>query len=243
MKIPKILSGLLFSLVTCVKSMGYYNPLIIAKAEELGDNVGDSGSSVSGMLKGHSPLTTDNLAVAQSQLSPVTTAVGYLVGGAVVLITVGIFAITALDLIYLSFPFTRKYLFVDGGGNGTERRQLVSDEAVQCLALMGNNQQSATSGGSSFGGSSFGGSSFGGSSFGGSSFGGGMGASSNSSGDNSPKTKSVLAVYFKKRIVFMILLGVCVITLTSSIFLDTGINLAEWFIKIMNSVNGSISNL
>lgn len=52
--------------------------------------------------------------------------------------------------------------------------------------------------------------------------------------------RSTISLYFRKRIFFMVLLAICVIVLTSSALLGTGVNLALWLTKIINAVNGNI---
>ena len=47
--------------------------------------------------------------------------------------------------------------------------------------------------------------------------------------------------YLKRRIGFMIVLAICLIVLTSSVLMDTGINLAMWFLKILDAVNKVIA--
>ena len=53
-------------------------------------------------------------------------------------------------------------------------------------------------------------------------------------------TKSVILTYFKKRVFFMILLAICLITLTSSIFLGTGVNIAKWLTQLVELLNSYI---
>ena len=52
--------------------------------------------------------------------------------------------------------------------------------------------------------------------------------------------KVVIGTYFKKRIVFMVILVVCAIILTSSALLGTGVNLAMWGMRIIDWVNNYI---
>ena len=49
-------------------------------------------------------------------------------------------------------------------------------------------------------------------------------------GQDQMSKKSVIGMYFKKRIFFMILLAICAIVLTSSVLLGTGVNLALWLL-------------
>lgn len=201
---------------------------------------GSVGSALGEIGKENS-LSDEELTNANAVLKPITSLIGSAVGIVVALVSSLIFLITALDLMYICVPFSRNLLFVDGqsgssmrggygmgmgmGGMGMqqapathERRQFVSDEAVQCAAMMGNNQQQGMANMGYPGG--------------------GMGAMQ-SQPQNTP-VKNVLMVYFKKRMFFMILFAICVVMLTSSIFLGTGINLAGWLMKLVEMLNNSI---
>lgn len=213
-------------------------------------------------------MTSENLATASETLSPLANIVGNIIGGLVVLTFLGLFLTTAVDLLYISFPPIRGLLYkggaqaggapMAGGGMGMPGMgmgmgmgggrfsrmgmgmggmaggqmaggqmgggggiQWISDEAVNCVALIGAGGQAAP-------------------------MGGGMGANPMAMGMQQqpmqqPMTvKSVIGMYFKKRIIFMVLLAMCVIVLTSSALLDTGVNLALWLTKIINGINGNI---
>lgn len=99
------------------------------------------------------------------------------------------------------------------GGTGKVGHQWISDEAVQCAALMGGAQTQQ-----------------------GSPMMGGMGMGMGMMGGQQQEpmsTKSVIMTYFKKRLVFMILFAIAAIVLTSSALLGTGVNLASWLLKII----------
>lgn len=98
-------------------------------------------------------------------------------------------------------------------GGSAKPTQWISDEAVACAALLGGSAQSA----------------------------GNMGPAGGPGGaqQNVP-TKSVIGMYFKKRIGFMLLLVVSAIVLTSSILLGTGVNLAQWVLKLIGLINSYI---
>jgi len=216
--------------------------------EQTDDSSGDSGSSaLSDYIKDKEGFTGDQLADADKKLSPLTNIFGYIVGGGVILVFAGVFVITALDLIYIVIPPTRNLLYKAGtdgtgaytqGGYGTgygmggygrgmgmamgaqmgtaaggtsKPTQWISDEAVACAAMLGGSSQAPSA----------------------------MPGAMTGMPQNMPM-KSVIFEYFKKRVFFMILLAICVIVLTSSILLGTGVNLAEWFLKIMGGVNESM---
>lgn len=206
-----------------------------AEGSDIGDDVdGGNGEStedngVTDYFKNYNAMTSDQMQDATEKVSPITNIFGYVIGAIIALVTAGIFVITALDLAYIGIPPVRSLLFVDGqtqGGYGMqqqntthEKRQWVSDEAVQCATLIGNNQNPQQGGGmmGMYGG----------------------GAMPQQQNQTMP-TKSVIGVYFKKRVIFIILFVICTVMLTSSIFLGTGINLAQWFMKLVEMINNSI---
>lgn len=194
-------------------------------------------------------FTGDQLETASNTLSPITNMIGYVIGAIVILACIGIFLITALDLLYIAFPPIRNLLYkagtdgtgaYTGGGmaggygrgmmgmgmagaggaaGGTNKpTQWVSDEAVQCAALMGGSAQAANGAGMM----------------------GGMYGGMQNQAQQQQSTKSVIGTYFKKRIFFIILFAICVIVLMSSALLGTGANLAQWGIRIINMINGYI---
>lgn len=203
-------------------------------------------------------MTSEQLNTASQTLSPITNIIGYAVGGVVVLLFAFISLITVLDLLYISIPPIRGLLYTGGeasggaggmgmggmggfgsrggygmgmggmgmgaGGGaqgGTKPRQWVSDEAVQCAAFMGAGQQQQGGGMGMMGGMSMM---------------GGMGGQQ----QQQQSTGSVITMYLKKRVVFLVLLAISAILLTSSALLGTGANLAQAGIKLINMLNGYI---
>lgn len=240
--------------------------ITVYAAEDLGDNLGTSEENSEGMMGGsvteddqevgnwisnQRGMTGEQLNEASENLSFVTNFIGYVVGGIVILIFAGLFLITALDLLYITFPPVRNLLYkagtdgtgaYTGGGmaggygrgmmgmgmagaggaaGGTNKpTQWVSDEAVQCAALMGGSAQAANGAGGMYGGGMYGG--------------------MQGQAQQQQSTKSVIGTYFRKRIFFMILLVLCVIILTSSALLGTGVNLALWGVRLIDMLNGYI---
>lgn len=194
-------------------------------------------------------FTSDQLQKASDTLSPITNMIGYLIGAIVALASVGIFLITALDMLYIAFPPIRNLLYkagtdgtgaYTGGGmaggygrgmmgmgmagaggaaGGTNKpTQWVSDEAVQCAALMGGSAQAANGAGMA----------------------GGMYGGMQGQAQQQQSTKSVIGTYLRKRAFFIILFVICMVVLTSSALMGTGANLAQWGIRIINMINGYI---
>lgn len=216
-----------------------------------GGSISEDDQDVANWIGKQRGMSGEQLDTAGRTLSPITNLIGYIVGGIVVLTMVGVFIITALDLLYITFPPVRNILYksgtdgtgaytggMPGGGYGmrggmmggmmgsaaggpaagtNKPTQWISDEAVACAALLGGSAQ-AQQGGMM----------------------GGIGGMQNQ--QQQLPMKSVIGTYFKKRIFFMVLLAICVIVLTSSVLLGTGVNLAKWMLKIIDMMNGYIPN-
>ena len=237
----------------------YLSPAVVYAAEledNLGEDEGGNGDELDegsiseddkktgDFIKNRRGFTGDQLDVANRKLSPITNIAGYIVGGGIVILFGWIFVITVLDLIYIAIPPIRGILYkgAEGGAmggspmmggygmrggygmqaqamqgqQGAKPIQWISDEAVQCTAMLsggGMNQQGGMMAG---------------------------GVQGNMGMPQQVPMKSVIAEYFKKRIFFMILLAISAIVLTSSVLLGTGVNLAQWLIKMIDGVNNSM---
>lgn len=242
MKRKKIICGVLLSITLAFGgiSVGYSANTITVQAEGLGDNLEsntvEDETGVIDFFKNHQSMTSDQLNKASETISPITNIFGYLMGGIIALTSSAIFLITALDLLYISVPPIRGLLYSGGssqsmgmGGYGMrggmqqssgKTSQWVSDEAVQCSALLGGSGGSTQSMGM-----------------------GGYGMQGGMQQQQSGGTKSVILTYLKKRIFFIILFAVCTVILTSSILLGTGVNLAQWGMKLIEILNNSIPTL
>lgn len=200
------------------------NPLSVLAGNLDGMESGGTGGSsltaddaaVGDIIRNHRGMTAEQMATASDALSPFTNFCGTVVGGAVAIIYAGVFVITAADLLYISLPPLRPLLLKNQQGEGS-KLQLISDEALSIVANGGNG---------------------GGSSSGGDMMGGGFGAQPQSSG--SGKSSSKIVAYFKARFLFMIFLVITTMVLTSSVIMGTGVNLAEWGLKLLQSFNDFI---
>lgn len=206
-------------------------------------SVGSEDASVGNFIKNHRGATSEQMNTAAQALSPVTNILGYVSGGLVAFIMAAIFFITALDLLYIAVPPVRQFLYTPGtdgtgamtagrggyggmggyggigGGMGGQQPakkpiQLISDEAVQCVALLGGSSTTEGMGAMNR-------------------IGGGYGAQPQAQMSKG----SVIKTYFVKRAFFMILLVICIIVLSSSVLLGTGVNLANWGIKLIDAFN------
>lgn len=265
----KILSRITMGVVTFVSVVAMMSavnsPIVDTVYADIEDDVGEtssysgSGDDVLGdlanqqvdeddqgvinWLTGRRNVTAGQLESASKTMRPVTAMFGYVTGGIMVLIVAGVTVITALDLLYIAIPPIRGLLYSGsqggsggmmsggmmgrgmgmsgmgamGGSTGASQQkqvQWVSDEAIACAGLL-------NSGGQQMGGMY-----------------GGMGAMQGQQQQNS--TSSVIGVYFKKRVFFMILLALSLVVLTSSVVMDCGVNLAEWVLKIFGMINGKL---
>lgn len=200
------------------------NPLSVLAGNLDGMSSGSTGSSslnaddaaIGDIIRNHRGMTAEQMATASDALSPFTNFCGTVVGGAVAIIYAGVFVVTAADLLYISLPPLRPLLLKNQQGEGS-KLQLISDEALSIVANGGNG---------------------GGSSSGGDMMGGGFGAQPQSSG--SGKSSSKIVAYFKARFLFMIFLVITTMILTSSVIMGTGVNLAEWGLKLLQSFNDFI---
>lgn len=208
---------------------------------------------VSDWLKNQKTMDPKHLEKASETMNPLVNLLGYVSGGIIVLTVAGVVVITALDLMYIAIPPIRNILYkggaaagvggmmgagmgmhgrfgMMGGGaqGGQQTRQWVSDEAVACAALLGGGAQAQGAMGGGMG--MMGGY-------------GGMGGmqAMGANQQQAQSTKSVIGMYFKKRIFFLIILALCIIVLTSSALMNCGVNLAQWVLKIINMLNGKMS--
>ena len=242
---------------------------VTVEASSIEDTLGGSGgffnqgsvdsedAAIGDWIGGQRGMTSENLNTASKTLSPLTSIMGNIVGGIIVIVFAYMFVQTALDLLYFAVPPLRNILYkggaasgvagggmpmgggfgrsmmggfgMAGGGNpgmAAEARptQWISDEAVQCAAMLNNGGtagQPMIAGGMMAGGMQ-------------------AGAMATQQSGANVSMKSVIAMYFKKRAFFMIILAMCAIVLTSSVLLGTGVNLANWVTKILSAVNNNI---
>lgn len=221
-----------------------------------GDN-----TSISDYLKGYNPVTQDNMEKAGTMASPVVNALGTVSGFIIMLVSAGIFVVTALDLAYIGIPFLRPTLnpnYGAGAQGGSPMGGMGMGMGMRGgmgMGGMGGGAQPAASGrrclvsdeavacvqmasqgqaqGSPMGGGM-------------GMMGGGMGMGGMGMGGAQAQptsTKSVIFTYLKKRTFFLIVFSVATVLLMSSIFTDCGLNLAELGIRVMNKLNDSISNI
>lgn len=180
---------------------------------------------------------------ANKYASPIVNFFGILTGWIILVTGGGIFVVSACDMAYLCVPFTRKILYsagsqapsgggmgmgmgmgmshggvggfgasVGGSGGAPKSTQWVSDDALSALAeSSGGGQQS-----------------------------GGMGMGMAQNSQQAP-AKQVLLCYFKKRVFFLVLFGLCSVVLFSSVFIGAGVNVAQLVFKLVSAFNSAIN--
>ena len=223
-----------------------------------GDN-----TSISDYLKGYNPVTQDNMDKAGTMASPIVNALGTLSGFIIMLVSAGIFVVTALDLAYIGIPFLRTTLNPNygagaqggspmggmgmgmgmRGGMGMGGMGMGGDQPAapgrkcwvsdEAVACVQMASQGQAQGGSPMGGGM-------------GMMGGGMGMGGMGMGGAQAQpmpTKSVILEYLKKRTFFLIIFAIATVLLMSSIFTDCGLNIAELGIRVMHKLNGSIQNI
>lgn len=251
----KVISRLYLFMFVAMLMLSFSTPVFASDLDSLGNtsttsstnqggsNSGGGNDSVTDYLKGYTPVTDQNMSDARQYAGPITNILGTITGFLVMIVSGALFVVTALDLCYIGLPFTRNFLNPQsqGGGMGgmgmspmggsmgggqPQGKRWVSDEAVACVSMA--NPQGGGGGMSPMGGM-------------GMSPMGGMGGSMG--GGQQQPTKSVIMTYLKKRAFFLIIFAVATILLTSSIFTDCGINLAELSFKVLNKINSMLAGV
>lgn len=194
----------------------------------------ESFDSILDYMRGHNAVTNDDMSKASKMTSPITKMIGTLIGIINLLTVALIFLITSLDIMYISVPFIRKFLYPAGSiqqsGGGvmggqpqanTNSHKWISEDCLNAMTEAQPQQQGMGMGmGMGMGGM------------------GGMGGQ-----PQAVPAKQVIGVYLKKRILFLVLFGVCSTILMSSLFLDCGLNLAQLIYKIGEMLNGGLSEV
>lgn len=200
-------------------------------------------NSIQDVMRGYNAVDQESMEKANQLASPLADIIGVLTGFIIAITTALIFLVTALDILYISVPFVRKFLnpeVAQGGmqggmgmrggmGMGMQGNQgggghrWVSDEAVQALQAAGvadGGQAGAMGGMNGYGGM------------------GAMGAQQQQPGGKSP-----VMSYLKKRAFFLIVFAITSTILMSSLLLDCGLNLADLLYKIISLFTDGISNV
>lgn len=195
-------------------------------------------AGISNMLRNQHPVTKDSLNRAQSGVAPIVRMISGFISLILVLLSVWIFAQSAIDLVYLVVPVSRGMLNPNmaaggatmgamgggmgmggmGGGaqvSGNGGKKWISDEAEQAL-----NEGQAGSVGAANGAM-------------GMNMGMGMGMAPQQN-----KPKNVLGIYLKKRIGFMILFAISLVVLFCTVPLTFGTTAANTLVAWVSNFLG-----
>lgn len=230
--------------------------------EDESDPVGTAGSISDAY--GQLGMSSEDIEKAAETVAPVVAFVNYAIGVVVAILGTILLAVTVIDLVYIISPqFIRNIgsngaqqapqggmMGGMGGMMGAQQAQqpqatgfaaLISDDCRAALAECGT--AAATPGAAPMGGGGFGGGMGGG--FGGG-FGGGYGGGFGGGGmmggmgaqqaPAAPKTKTVALCYLKKRVFSLVIIGVCIVVLTCTCFLDVGMKVGTWILEMVTGV-------
>lgn len=199
----------------------------------------DLGGAIAEANKNIAPSEED-IKKASETVQPVVKIVNYGIGIVLGLLGTVLIGITILDIVYIVSPSTVRNIGGSGqpvGGGMMGQAQpaqatgfaaIISDDCKAALA------ESGTACGGTTAPSPMGGG-FGGGFGGGMGMGMGMGAPAPAA---APKAKNVLKLYMKKRVVTFVFIGVCMVVLTCTCFLDVGLKLGSWLVGITNGLAG-----
>ena len=176
----------------------------------------ESTAEAVGDMFGNAGINEESIAEAQEFLKPVAVIMNKIMATILGLASLGMMLITVLDLFYITFPPIRDLL--DGGTTGGQplkrSRSLGMEGDIEGPGMKPEQQA-----------------------------GGGLSALGRwvsdealaSSMEAQRTGKMVVAGYFKKRSIFLVLFGICVVLFTSTVFTDLGVNLGMW---VLSKVNG-----
>lgn len=222
------------------------------KSQEVsGESSSSKNDSVSGFLKDYSPVKGEDMAKADKMTKGFQGIIGNLIGVVLTLVTAWIGLITVCDLAYIAIPPIRSFLAFQSGSGGMSggamaggfgggfnpmgnqqgssgspflNRQWVSDEVLAAFSASG------TSGGMPTGG-------------GFNNYGGFNNFGNMSMGQQNASPKSIVFVYLKKRAFFLVIFAITAVLLTSSLFFNCGVNIAEFVFTIFDKIKSSVSGL
>lgn len=198
-----------------------------------------SGSDVSDALKGYKPVDSQDIENARQSSAWLTDLIGIAISFLVIGTFAGIGLITALDMLYLAFPPVRNMLYTAGtdgtggmsgmnmsGNSSVGGRQWVSDEAVQVASMLGGSAQANGHGSPMSMGMP------------------NMGMhGSQASQVQQGGGRVAIGIYLRKRVTFLVLLGVASVLLFTSAFTDFGINVGGMLLELLGFLSEKLSNI
>lgn len=196
-------------------------------------------------LKDVATLDSEDIAKGAKLASPVVSLLNTCVAVLVALLAAWILANSVLDLICLCVtPFSKRVLLLHTNPQQapqdwmTKVASFASEQAIHALIVAnggsnnGANGASASTGG--FPGGGFPGGGFPGGGFPGS---GGFPGASSAPQQNMAKPKATVPIYLRKRAVFLVLFGVCLVVFTCTAFTDLGIKFGNFIINAVGGLN------
>lgn len=186
-------------------------------------------------------LTEEQKKEALAAAEPVIRIVNTGIGVVLALLGTVLIGITVLDIVYIVSPSAVRNIGSSGqpaGGGMMGQAQptqatgfsaIISDDCKAAIAESG-----AAAGGAAAPSPMGGG--FGGGFGGGMGMGMGMGMGAPAPAA-APKAKNVIKLYLKKRVLTFVFIGVCMIVLTCTCFLDVGMKLGTWLVGITNGLS------
>lgn len=192
-------------------------------------------------LKEVATIDSDDIAKGAKIASPVVELLNTVVAILVALLAAWILANSVIDLICLCVtPFAKRVVLLHSNPQQAPQdwvskfSALASEQVIHALLIANGNNGTATQSGGSMGGG-FGGPMGGG--FGGPMGGGGFGGSMGGASQQLPKPKATLPIYLRKRVVFLVLFGVCLVVFTCTAFTDLGIKVGNFLIEAVSGLN------
>lgn len=197
-----------------------------------------SGSDLGGLTSATN-LTEEQKKEAVAAAEPVIRIVNTGIGVVLALLGTVLIGITVLDIVYIVSPAAVRNIGGSGqpvGGGMMGQAQpaqatgfsaIISDDCKAALA------ESGAAAGNPVAPSPMGGG-FGGGFGGGMGMGMGMGAPAPAA---APKAKNVIKLYLKKRVLTFVFIGICMVVLTCTCFLDVGMKLGTWLVGITNGLS------
>lgn len=216
------------------------------------EDVMDTAGAIGGMFNEVGPDAND-IAVANSVIEPIAKVINLLMGVILGITSLLLMFVTVLDLLYMAFPPVRDAL--DGGqsgmanmaggrgmGRGMNRGMGMGMNRGMGMGGMGGMGMNGMGGMGGMGMNGMGGAGMGQQQ----QVGGGLSAVGRFVSDEAiaacmetqggamgqGPVKSMLFSYMKKRALFLILFGVCVILFTSTVFTDLGIRIGTWALSM-----------
>lgn len=201
----------------------------------------DEQDDVTDQLKGWKPIRNEDMQQARQSSQWLTDLIGVAISFILIFIFAVVGLITALDILYISFPPVRQFLYTAGtdgaggmsgmnmsGNSSIGGRQWVSDEAVQVATMLGAGAQANGHGASPM--PSYG-------------MPGMPMAGAQSQQTQRGGGKVGIRVYIQKRITFLIFLGVASVLLFTSAFTDFGINVGGFILQLLALITEKLSSI